>query len=134
MNHLITSYIASIVIMGALDALWFLLTLNKLYRPRLGHLLSESPTIWAGVLFYLLYALGICVFVIWPALKNSASLGHTFLMGALFGTVAYGTFDLTCQALFKDWPPLITFIDIFWGALITGLVGMVAQWLTSSPA
>ncbi len=129
MTIFISTYFLSLSIMGLLDAGWLLLTIDRFYRPRIGHLLSDSPNLWAGAIFYLLYVLGLCVFVIWPALKNSSTFTHVFLFGALFGAVAYSTFDLTNQALLRGWPVIITIVDILWGSLITGLSSLLAYYL-----
>ena len=47
-------------------------------------------------------------------------------IGALFGFVAYATFDLTSLALIRGWSTLITVVDLAWGATLTA----TAAWLT----
>lgn len=42
-------------------------------------------------------------------------------MGALFGFVAYATYDLTNLATMKGYSRKIVVIDLLWGALITAL-------------
>ena len=56
--------------------------------------------------------------------------GRVFARGALFGFVAYGTFDLTNLAVLKGWSVAITAIDMAWGTLLTGFVAALAHRLT----
>ena len=42
--------------------------------------------------------------------------------GAVFGLCAYGTYDLTNQATLRDWPWMVTLIDLAWGSTLTAVV------------
>ena len=56
-----------------------------------------------ALLFYLLYLMGVVVFVVvpaWAAPGPQAAAGR----GALFGLIAYATYDLTNQATLVGWP------------------------------
>jgi uncharacterized membrane protein len=53
-----------------------------------------------------------------------------FLLGALLGLFGYGTYDLTNQATLKEWPTVVTVVDLVWGALLTGVVSIIAVSLT----
>jgi uncharacterized membrane protein len=73
---------------------------------------------------------GLVVFVIAPAvLKNSWT--HAVLMGALFGFVCYATYDLTNLAVAKDWPLLVTIIDLIWGAVLAASVSVITFLIAS---
>jgi len=50
--------------------------------------------------------------------------------GALFGLVAYATYDLTNQATLRDWPWHLTLIDLCWGALASAAAAGVACRIT----
>jgi uncharacterized membrane protein len=54
------------------------------------------------------------------------------MTGALLGLVAYGTYDFTNQATLKNWPVIVTVVDLIWGAVITGSVSMLAVWIIRS--
>jgi uncharacterized membrane protein len=64
---------------------------------------------------------------------NKDSALHAILMGALFGIFTYATYDLTNLATMKGWPLNIVFIDILWGAVLSGLVSFsgfhIVKWL-----
>lgn len=53
-----------------------------------------------------------------PAL-DAGSWPRAWLAGALFGFVAYATYDLTNLATLKNWPLAISVVDLLWGTLVT---------------
>jgi uncharacterized membrane protein len=118
-------------VMALLDFLWLSTATRLLYRPKLGPLLNETPVWPPAILFYLLYGVGVLVFVVRPALGEAgsgSSILQAMLLGALFGLVAYGTYDLTNHATIPNWPLSITVIDMAWGALLTALTTGAAVW------
>jgi uncharacterized membrane protein len=96
------------------------------YRNHISHLMAPAPNFTPAIFFYLIYVIGIVLFVVLPAFKGGQSVGMTFLMGALLGLFAYGTYDLTNQSILKDWPLVITLTDMAWGAFVTGTSSIVA--------
>jgi uncharacterized membrane protein len=116
--QLFLAYFATLLTMALLDAAWLTTMVPFLYRPRLGAMLLPKPVLWAAAAFYLLYGAGIVLFAVLPALKAD-SLARAALLGAALGLMAYATYDLTNQATLRDWPPLITALDLLWGMTIT---------------
>jgi uncharacterized membrane protein len=115
--------------LAVLDFLW-LSTMTKLfYRPRLGALLGEQLVWPPAALFYVLYGVGLFAFVLRPALNDGSALSAVFLWGCLFGLVAYGTYDLTNHATLRDWPLVVTVVDMAWGAAISGIASVAGIWL-----
>jgi uncharacterized membrane protein len=49
--------------------------------------------------------------------------------GALFGLITYATYDLTNLATLKDWPLLVTVVDLAWGAVLAGSVSIVTYFI-----
>lgn len=115
-----TVYFISFVIFIALDLLWLGVLAKDFYQTKLGYLLG--PVNWyAAIIFYLIFICGITFFVTMPALQNG-SVMQAVLIGALFGFITYGTYDLTNQATIKDWPVLVTIVDMIWGAVLGATV------------
>lgn len=106
-----------------LDMLWLLLISKKLYQDYLGTLLGQVR-IGPAALFYVLYVLGMLFFVISPALAKE-SLSYAWLAGGFLGLLCYATFDLTNLATLRDWPVLITVIDLIWGTVVTAVVSAI---------
>jgi uncharacterized membrane protein len=124
---------ATLVAFFAIDMVWLGLVARTFYRKQLGFLLAPSPNWIAAVSFYLLFILGILVFVVLPGLK-SGSLSATLWRAALFGLITYATYDLTNLATVKDWPLLVTVVDLAWGTVLSLAVGyagfMAGRWLS----
>lgn len=119
-------------IMGVLDAIWLSVIANKFYKSQIGQLLLDKPNMVAAVLFYIIYIVGIVAFVINPAVEKG-SLAYAAGMGALFGFVAYATYDLTNLATIKGFTPKLVIVDLVWGALLTATVAagtylLVKHW------
>jgi hypothetical protein len=111
-------FVLALVVFLLLDSVWLVRIAPKLYKQYIGHLMAKKPNLQAAGLFYVLYIIGLLVFVLVPAI-NANSIEHALGYGALFGFFTYATFDLTSQAVFKKWPWAITGIDLFWGSFVT---------------
>jgi uncharacterized membrane protein len=120
------AYAAGLVCLLAVDVVWLATMGSRFYNAQLGHLLSAEPQWAAAGVFYLLYALGVSALVALPAARGGMGAGKTFLQGALLGLVAYGPYDLTNQATLRDWPVIVTAVDMVWGALLTGVASVAA--------
>ena len=120
--------LTSVLLLVVVDFVWLSQAVNFLYRPKLGGLLAERPVIWAAVLFYLLYGIGMAMLVIRPALTGGGVLTAAW-SGALLGLVAYGTYDLTNQATLRGWSFTVTVVDMAWGALVTAAACAAGVWV-----
>lgn len=115
--------------MIVIDGLWLGIMLNRFYAPNMGSLLTDKVSILPAVIFYILYAFALNVFVVLPALKNNTGYLDLFLLGLLFGMVTYGTYDLTNQATLKNWPWVLTIVDIAWGSFLAGAVSLISTYV-----
>ncbi|WP_297514676.1 DUF2177 family protein [uncultured Caulobacter sp.] len=113
-------YGATALAMLALDAVWLTTMSPRLYQPRIGELLAAKPSLAPAVIFYLLYVLGIVVLAVLPAAREGG-WKRLLVNAAVFGLVAYATYDLTNQATLKTWSTTITLADMAWGTLVTTL-------------
>lgn len=111
------TFLATTLAFLVLDAAWLGTMGSRLYRPAIGHLMGGGVDWVAAVLFYVLYLAGLLGF----ALAPSKNIGAAALRGALFGLVAYATYDLTNQATLRDWPWHVTVIDLCWGAFASAV-------------
>ncbi len=118
-------YAITLPIFFAIDMVWLGLISKNLYQRELGYLMKANVNWAAGLLFYLLFIVGLVVFVIAPALQNHSWV-QAVLLGALLGLISYATYDLTNLATIKDWPVLITVIDLAWGMTISASVSVLA--------
>ena len=69
------------------------------------------------MVFYLIFTLGLTFFATYPTITKGTYLSG-LILGGLFGLVTYATYDLTNQATLRDWPVLVTVVDILWGTVL----------------
>jgi uncharacterized membrane protein len=117
-------YLVSFAVFFAIDMVWLVLVANKFYQKHIGFLMKSNIKWIAAIIFYLIFIAGLVVFVISPALEKH-SWKHALLFGALFGLVTYATYDLTNLATLKDWPVIVTIVDLIWGMVVSASVSVV---------
>jgi uncharacterized membrane protein len=126
-------YIVTFITFFAIDMVWLGLVARTFYRKYLGFLMASSPNWLPAIIFYFLFIAGILVFVVVPGLATN-SLKTTLLRAALFGLITYATYDLTNLATVKDWPVLVTIVDMIWGTVLSTAVSfvgfMAGKWLS----
>ena len=119
------TYLAIFLTMFVIDMVWLGVIAKSTYAGAMGPLLSPNPNLWAAAAFYLMFPAGLLIFAVLP--QASSAVLKAALMGALFGFFAYSTYDLTNLAVVKDWPLGLTFIDMAWGALVSGIAATVGK-------
>lgn len=130
MNYLI-AYLATLIPLIVLDALWLLIVAKQFYAEQLGFLFTKSINLTPISFFYPLYALGLLLLVVLPAL-GAASWVEALWRGALLGLVAYAAYDLTNQATIAGWPLTVTLVDMAWGMTVTALTSVIAYFLITA--
>jgi uncharacterized membrane protein len=125
----IISYLLTTIVFFAIDMVWLGFIAKNIYRKYLGTLLSETVNWGAAIIFYLVFIVGIFIFVINPSVEKQ-SVFRAVWSGALFGFIAYATYDLTNYATLKGFPLNIVFIDLAWGALLTALTSLAGYYIT----
>ena len=119
------TYIAIFLTMFVIDMVWLGVIAKTTYANAMGSLLSPDPNLWAAAAFYLMFPAGLLIFAVLP--QTDSPVWKAALMGALFGFFAYSTYDLTNLAVIKDWPLGLTFIDMAWGTLVSGIAATVGK-------
>ncbi|MCA9342295.1 DUF2177 family protein [Candidatus Saccharibacteria bacterium] len=122
--QLLISLLVAGGVMGLMDFIWLGFLAKKLYFNEMGQILLKEFNMVPALIFYVIYVVGIVIFVINPALDKN-SLSHAAIYGALFGLVAYATYDLTSLAVIKGFSTKIVVIDMLWGMLITSSVATI---------
>jgi uncharacterized membrane protein len=123
----VTAYIVSLIVFLGVDFVWLSTMGAALYRATLGDLLAPTVRLPPAIVFYLAYPVGIVVFAVAPALAADSWLRGAAL-GALLGTIAYATYDLTNFATLRTWSLQITVLDIVYGAVATAAAAVVAYF------
>jgi len=127
-KQFLLTYAAMTITFLGVDLLWLGVIGKPLYQKYLGHLMRQDVKWVAAIIFYLLFILGILIFVVLPAYQKD-SWSQTLIYGALFGFFTYMTFELTAYSVLKDWKLPIVFIDIVWGMILTTIVSAIGFWV-----
>ena len=112
-----------------IDFIWLGYVATKFYRTQIGHLMAENVRFDVAAAFYAIYVVGIVIFAVMPALK-SGDMRDALLYGALFGFFAYATYDLTNLATLRQWPILVSIVDVAWGTVLTSTSAAIGFYLT----
>jgi uncharacterized membrane protein len=130
--HYLKIYVSALVGFLAIDMIWLAVVARGFYRRHLGFLLADQVNWWAAIPFYLLFVAGVLVFAVGPGLQAN-SLPRALLLGGFLGLVTYGTYDLTNLATAKNWPVIVTVVDMAWGtvlaAAVSGIGYLAGTWL-----
>ena len=116
-------YFIALPIFFAVDMVWLGVAAKNFYAKHIGFLMKANVNWAAAILFYLLFIAGLVVFVVTPAL-DKGSWVRALLFGALFGLITYATYDLTNLATLKDWPLVVTVVDLIWGTVLAASVSV----------
>lgn len=114
--------------LAIIDSIWLLLIAKGFYARQMEFLFSKSINLIPVLIFYPIYAFGVMLLAVLPALA-SGSWTEALWKGALIGLLAYSAYDLTNHATIAGWPTLVTIIDIGWGVVLTGLTSVIAYFL-----
>ena len=121
-------YLISFAVFLSIDLVWLNIIAKTLYRRELGYLMAERFNLLAAFFFYVLFVAGLVFFSIYPAYQ-AQSLVRALLTGAFFGLVSYATYDLTNMATVRNWPILITVIDLLWGTALGGMTSIFSYFV-----
>ena len=119
--RLLSVYAVTLPIFFAIDLVWLGVVAKAFYRRHLGHLLAAEVNWPAAIVFYLVFIAGIVLFAVRPALEAGSAM-RALAYGALFGFFTYATYDLTNHATMRDWPAIVTAVDLAWGTTLSALV------------
>jgi uncharacterized membrane protein len=123
MGRTLLIYTTALAVLVGLDVVWLGLVALDFYRRQLGDLLLERPRLGAAALFYLLYAAGVTVLAVQPALA-AGDAWRALLSGALLGLCAYGAYEFTNLATLRHWPLRLVLVDIAWGTALTSVAAL----------
>ncbi|MEO5881030.1 MAG: DUF2177 family protein [Caldimonas sp.] len=119
------AYVAVLVALVVLDAIWLGVLSKELYRREMGSLMAESFRLGPAVLFYLLYPLALVYLVLWHPPSGALD---AISRSAVLGLAAYGAYNLTNLAIIRGWPLQLSLIDWAWGGFVTALAGGAGWW------
>lgn len=123
-------FIIALPVFFVIDMVWLVLVAKKFYQEQIGFLMKPDINWFAAIIFYLLFIAGLILFVISPAVEKHSWV-HALIFGALFGLITYATYDLTNLATLKDWPLLVTVVDLIWGTVLASAISVITYLIAS---
>lgn len=123
-------YAIALPVFFAIDMIWLGLVAKNFYRGQIGSLMKSDINWVAAITFYLLFLVGLVFFVIAPAVEKGSWV-YALGIGAFFGLITYATYDLTNLATLKDWPILVTLVDMAWGSILGATVSVVTYFIAT---
>lgn len=123
MTSALKPYLAALVVMGVLDALWLGVIAKDFYRQEIGALMVEQVRWVPSLLFYFGYPAALVALALYP---GGQPLGQQIARAALVGLMAYGVYDLSNLATLRQWTPRLALVDTAWGTFASTLAGAAA--------
>lgn len=117
-------YFTTLCILAVMDVVWLKGVMQHLFKAQLGEIMEFRLV--PAVVFYLMYPLGIVLFVSHGATNWTSVL----LYGAALGLLCYATYDLTNLATLRPWTVRLALIDIAWGSVVTA-ASAVGGWFAT---
>ena len=121
--------VLTFVVFLLLDLVWLVKISPRFYKKNLGHLMADKVNYVPAIIFYLIFIVGITLFVIGPAYAGGRGWSYALIYGAIFGLVTYSTYDLTNFATLKKWPLNVTLGDIAWGTFLSTATAISVYYL-----
>ena len=118
----LTTYLVATAVFVLIDGLWLGVVARSFYARQLGSLIRKRPEFGTAAVFYLLYPVGLTVLAIEPAGEDVLAGAA---LGAVLGLTAYGTYNLTNMSTLRDWPRLMSCVDLIWGTLLSAVVSVL---------
>ncbi len=127
MPHAFKPYLAALLVMGLLDALWLGVLARDFYRQEMGEQMVAQVRWVPALLFYFGYPAALVALALYP---TGQPFAQQVARAALVGLVAYGVYDLTNLATLRHWPVRLALVDVAWGTFASTLAGAAAAWTT----
>ena len=115
---MIKTFFIALLFFFIIDVFWIYFVATPMYKQEVGSLMELKVP--PALIFYVVFLLGLIFFVINP--NQSNTLFNVFLIGAFFGLVTYGTYDLTVYASMNIFSLKLVIADILWGMFLSASV------------
>jgi len=115
---MIKTFFIALLFFFIIDVSWIYFVATPMYKQEIASLMELKVP--PALLFYVIFLLGLIFFVVNPNQNNT--LVNVFLIGAFFGLVTYGTYDLTIYASMNIFSLKLVVADILWGMFPSGAV------------
>jgi len=124
---MIKTFFIALAFFCIIDVFWIYFAATPMYKQEVASLMELKVA--PAIMFYIIFLLGLIFFVINPNLSNT--LLNVFLIGAFYGLVTYGTYDLTVYATMNIFSLKLVVADILWGMILSGSVATLTVFTSA---
>ena len=124
---MIKTFFIALLFFCIIDVFWIYFVATPMYTKEVASLMQLK--IPPAILFYIIFLVGLIFFVINP--NHGNTLVNVFLIGAFYGLVTYGTYDLTVYATMNIFSLKLVVADILWGMILSGSVATLTVFTTA---
>ena len=124
---MIKTFFIALLFFCIIDVFWIYFVATPMYKQEVASLMQLKVP--PAILFYIIFLLGLIFFVINPNYSNT--LVNVFMIGAFYGLVTYGTYDLTVYATMNIFSLKLVVADILWGMILSGSVATLTVFTTA---
>ena len=124
---MIKTFFIALLFFCIIDVFWIYFVATPMYKQEVSSLMQLKVP--PAILFYIIFLLGLIFFVINP--NDGNTLVNVFVIGAFYGLVTYGTYDLTVYATMNIFSLKLVVADILWGMFLSGSVATLTVFTTA---
>jgi len=124
---MIKTFFIALAFFCIIDVFWIYFVATPMYKQEVASLMELKVA--PAIMFYIIFLLGLIFFVISPNLSNT--LLNVFMIGAFYGLVTYGTYDLTVYATMNIFSLKLVVADILWGMVLSGSVATLTVFTSA---
>ena len=121
MKTLLYAFVFASLIFFIIDFIWLSIAVKAFYKPHIGSLLNDKPIIWAAIVFYLIYSIGLSLLVLKPGLVNE-SLFQVFLNGVIFAAITGAIVQLWFKEINLS---ILIAVSMILNMIVAGLFGIL---------
>ena len=125
MKSFAIAYIGAVVAFLVIDGIWLGVVAKSFYAEHLGDLLRKNFLPIPAAAFYLAYTAGLVFLAVRPG-QADISLASVAFYGAVVGFLSYGTYDMTNLSTLRDWPWIVSVVDLLWGTTLSASVATLS--------
>ena len=126
--RILVLYAGTLLVFFAIDLIWLTVMSKRFYAVQLSGLMSDKVQWLPAILFYLLFIAGLIILAVLPGIEAGSWL-KACALGGLLGMIAYATYDLTNLSTLKNWPLVVTVVDIVWGTVLASVVATASYFI-----
>lgn len=116
------SFVALLIVFVLIDVFWNLILSRPLWESQIRLISGKELDIdgWAAIVAYLLIVLGLN-YLAYGQINTANRAQSAAFLGALYGLIIHGFYNMTTLAMFSNYNPALALIDTLWGMLASGL-------------